>query len=76
VLCVVCRDVNIWISVILLQEGPPVESLLIWYRRVVEKIKECVEEFIVACFFFFFLVILKMDSLGLLWVPMSLIPIV
>jgi hypothetical protein len=54
VLCVVCRDVNIWIGVILLQEGPPVESLLIWDRRVVEKIKDCVGEFIVACFFYFY----------------------
>lgn len=27
------------------------ESLLIWDRRVVAKIKECVGEFIVACFF-------------------------
>ena len=43
-----------WIGVILLQEGPPVESLLIWDRRVVEKIKECVGEFLLPAFFFFF----------------------
>jgi hypothetical protein len=51
-LCIFCGDVNTWIGVTQLLEGPPASGiLLMWDRRIVEKIKECVREFIVACFF-------------------------
>jgi hypothetical protein len=42
VLCVVSRVVNTWTSVIHLLEGAFGGILLMWDRKVVEKIEECV----------------------------------
>jgi hypothetical protein len=49
--CIVCGAVFMLIGCIWVQGGPSGGILLMWDRRVVEKLEECVGRYVVACAF-------------------------